>query len=81
MDMPKCADCRWWQREQTHEGQPPPYDTVARGLRECQSPHVLRGYGWNATDVPLDGALVEDDEGWGIVTGPNFGCVQWEAKP
>lgn len=37
------------------------------------------GYGLNGDDLPADMALVEDDEGWAMNLGPDFGCVLWEA--
>lgn len=66
--MGRCKDCRHWQasREEVKNG------------NECRSPRLLRGYGF--TEVPVDGALVEDDCGWGLITGPDFGCVLFEEK-
>jgi hypothetical protein len=32
-------------------------------------------------EVPDDGVMVENVEGWGLLTGPLFGCIHWgEAK-
>ena len=47
-------------------------------LGSCNSPKLLKGYSYKDEDCPLDGARVEDDEFWAILTGPNFGCVNWE---
>lgn len=39
---------------------------------------------WHVTyrDVELapNECQVESDEGWGMIIGPEFGCVLWEAK-
>ena len=37
-----------------------------------------KGYG----DDPLadNEVIVEDDEGWGAVMGPQFGCVLWQGR-
>ncbi len=43
----------------------------------CISEKWTSGYG---TECPIDGVLVEDDEGWGFETGPNFGCIHFESK-
>jgi hypothetical protein len=36
--------------------------------------------GYHVAHVPDDGLLAEDDEGWGFVTGMNFGCVNYQLK-
>lgn len=38
----------------------------------------LRGYGVSKEEVASDEVLVEDDEGWGMMVGPAFGCVLHE---
>jgi hypothetical protein len=44
-------------------------------LGACMSPKLDGGY---SRELPaVDGAVVENDEGWGLVTGPKFGCIQW----
>ena len=35
----------------------------------------LRGYAVKLEDMTSNDVLVEDDEGWGMVVGPDFGCV------
>lgn len=30
--------------------------------------------------APEGGIWVENDEGWGIIVSPTFGCVNWKAK-
>lgn len=39
------------------------------------------GYGYDTTAMPLNEVLVENDEGWAMLMGPDFGCVLWEPSP
>jgi hypothetical protein len=67
-----CKNCQHWTAAETgYEAQ--------IGYGECGSPAVARGYGRPAP-LPLDGALIENDEGWGFFTGPDFGCVHFVAR-
>lgn len=36
------------------------------------------GYHYDNTKMPSNEVHVEDDEGWGMVCGPDFGCVLGE---
>ena len=45
----------------------------------CTHPKIIYGYGHKAP--PDDGAIIEDDEGWGMIVGPLFGCIHFEPKP
>lgn len=65
MRLGRCQTCRWWG---------PP----AAFLRACSQPKFRVGYQFADAEVPSDGMRVENDEGWGFVTGPDFGCVHWE---
>ena len=49
-------------------------------LGGCSSPAWQHGYSIDEHDVKDDGILVENDEGWAALMGPDFGCVHWEAK-
>ncbi len=62
----KCKDCRRWH----------PRSTMRCG--ECSSPKML--YGYDVVFPGPDEVLIENDEGWGMLTGPEFGCVHFEAK-
>ncbi len=42
-------------------------------LYTCHCPKMKYGYG--KQDVDSDGVLIEDDEGWGMIPGPDFGCI------
>lgn len=43
----------------------------------CASPKVKKSY---ESGCPDGGIRVEDDEGWGIIVSPTFGCINWENK-
>ena len=62
----RCADCKHFIAE---EGTP---------YGSCSRWH--KGYGIGMDEVGLNECLVEDDEGWGMVVGPDFGCVLFESK-
>ena len=66
--MNHCETCKSWEKDKDYS------------VGECRSDKLYWGYGILPREVPPDSALVEDDEGWGMMTGPKFGCVQWEAK-
>jgi len=70
--MKKCAMCQHWNRKIVVVRDGAVMDSPLGG---CDAPAILRGYGVREDEVPINGALVEDDEGWGILTGPYFGCV------
>ncbi len=44
----------------------------------CESPKTIKSYKVNT--APEGGIWVENDEGWGIIVSPTFGCVNWEPK-
>lgn len=46
----------------------------------CASQRFFLGYHWTLDEVPRDGALIESDEGWGWLTGPDFGCIHFKAR-
>ena len=50
------------------------YDTGS--WHQCYCPKMVYGYGRDRADK--DGLDVEDDEGWGMLPGPDFGCVHHE---
>jgi hypothetical protein len=68
MSYPKCKTCKW-------------YNATARICYErvCSCQKMVYGYGY--TDEPKnDEVEIEDDEGWGMIPGPEFGCIHHEEK-
>lgn len=47
----------------------------------CKHSKFLLGYYYSIDEFEPDGLLIENDEGWGWVVGPEFGCVHFEHKP
>lgn len=58
---PRCKTCRWYNNDE-------------EAWRMCNCPKMIYGYG-RKKDLHSDDLAVEDDEGWGMVPGPDFGCV------
>ena len=50
------------------------------GLLTCDHPKIQLGYRAKADDIPADSVLIENDEGWGWVVGPEFGCIHFEQE-
>jgi hypothetical protein len=70
----KCKNCKHWGNDED--------DTGGR-LKSCGSPKHVYAFHANDHDMnrtPDDGALIEYDEGWGMLAGPEFGCVNFEAR-
>ena len=65
-----CSTCKHWK---------PAHNTwdSASKFRTCVQPAFIYGYAAVPKDVPDNGALIENDEGWGIITNPLFGCINW----
>lgn len=72
-DGQRCRTCRWWAPEgDAHEP-----NLTAKGWRPC-----LLLSGDTSDGVPMAIAASEDEyEEARLWTAPDFGCVQWEAKP
>ncbi len=66
--MINCKDCRFWEK-----GRQTP-------LGQCSCPKMMYGYGTNDRECMPDGVMLENDEGWGMYTGPMFGCIHAESK-
>ncbi len=70
--MGYCEDCKFWQRGS--------YGGTQR-LGACTNKEKLkRGYHINVEEILDDEAIIENDEGWAIMTGPKFGCVHFTKK-
>ncbi len=78
-DYPRCKTCKH-------------YDDGVGFHRMCNAPLVFYGYGPISAEIKSGitpeiksaieqfGLKVEDDEGWGMIPGPEFGCVLHEEK-
>jgi hypothetical protein len=67
--MNVCRNCAFFN---------PDKDRIPYG--SCERWNV--GYGYAGTGpfkMPLNEVVVEDDEGWGMLVGPDFGCVLWKS--
>jgi hypothetical protein len=68
----RCKDCKYYCKLEQ------PKEDLPRHAGTCQSPRW--GFGYGTIDTVLDFIHVENDEGWGMYCGPEFGCVHFEAK-
>ena len=76
--MNHCKNCRHF----TPREYPPEHrNPTAAGLHTCEHPKFIFEYlsddEIRARMAP-DGLVIEFDEGWGWVVGPEFGCVHFE---
>jgi hypothetical protein len=69
----RCKTCKHWGRRGVVA-----FDESNQRLRSCNAPSIYYGYRVNEAEVADNGVRVEDDEGWGMRTGPEFGCVLHE---
>lgn len=72
--MKTCKTCKHWGHSRNYA------EDSKKRLKSCSAPLIEYGYGVGESEVADNGALVEDDEGWGMLTGPEFGCVLHEDK-
>ena len=63
--MTLCKDCKHFRQHIEH-WLPPQRGACLRWLT---------GYGVNLNAISDNEVVVEDDEGWGMDVGPEFGCV------
>lgn len=68
-----CKTCAHWGNNRGYN------EDADKRLKSCDCPKFFYGY-HSYNDTPDDGAFIEDDEGWGMMVGPEFGCVNWEQK-
>ena len=72
--MNTCKTCKYWT---TIKGSSCSRKEADR-LHFCNAPKIKYGYGIEECDISDDGVLIEEDEGWGMLTGPDFGCIHHE---
>lgn len=68
----RCKTCKWW--DVWARSKPAGRSPMSPERGKCGHPKVGNGNGDNS-----DGAMDSEAYG-GIDTGPDFGCVHWEAK-
>lgn len=66
--MGTCRSCISWK----------PYETS--GFGTCDNPNWRKGYHIQYKDMKSNQLIVENDEGWGFMTGPDFGCVHHKSR-
>jgi hypothetical protein len=75
-----CKECAFWAP--SNESRCPPTfgwcgsQHVKPGYFSYTSKHFSDTHNLTASDI-----AVEDDEGWSLFTGPDFGCIHWKAIP
>lgn len=74
LESGRCESCAFWGGRETRY---PGEDLDDR--KTCQCPKFHYGYSKAEIWTP-DMVTIEDDEGWGMLTGPKFGCVHWNIK-
>lgn len=67
--MNRCKDCKHYR---------PATDRYWAGLGWCD--RWKQGYGVERYEVADNEVVVENDEGWGMYMGPDFGCVLHESR-
>jgi len=65
-----CKTCKYWGG--IPKGSYSSIDSH-KNLGTCSCPKIQYGYG--AIDVSDNGAVIENDEGWGMLVGLGFGCI------
>ncbi len=63
--MNTCKDCKWWEANGEDHG---------CGHRECNCGKVSE----ERTEID---SINGGSEYYAVTTGPDFGCIHWEAKP
>ena len=71
--MELCKDCKHFEPfSDDHSGS----TAFRRPFGSCARWEISYGN----PPLKLNECQVESDEGWGMIIGPEFGCVLWEAK-
>lgn len=60
--MFSCKTCHWYMN-----------DALPDSGRICKCPKMI--YGYSVAKACRDSVCIEDDEGWGMIPGPDFGCI------
>lgn len=72
-DVVRCRDCEFWTRKDSLEGST---------FGSCLNEKFVQDYRYRDEQSTLsrDAVVVENAEGWGFQTGPDFGCVHAERR-
>lgn len=70
--MPRCRDCKWWSPEDYHDDRRP------EGWGECGLATTKSGYREQPQALMM--ACDPDEYEAGLLTAPDFGCVQFESR-
>ena len=65
-----CKLCGFW-------GKPRGMANTDGPLRSCACQKMHYGYNIRNAEVKSDECRIEDDECWGMLTGPDFGCIHF----
>jgi hypothetical protein len=73
-----CLNCKCWDEEWTKNY----YEFGNKGFGKCDSKYFYLGYCREPyeREITTSHVVVEDDEGWGFMTGKDFGCIHFEEK-
>jgi hypothetical protein len=75
----RCKTCKHWNLKAPDIHNNEREDILVKaGYGDCSSRMAVYTYNPKREDLLPDRILVEIDEGWGFVTGPDFGCIHWE---
>lgn len=69
----RCGSCTHWGGRVSH------WNTIVH--RTCGCPQILHGNLIADAITDPTSAVAETYQGWGLLTGPQFGCVHWQAGP
>ena len=67
----KCKNCKHSQKHSYS-------DTSVAGMLFCNHKLLEATYATPDSDVAARGLVAENDEGWGFMVGPDFGCIHFE---
>jgi hypothetical protein len=75
--MSTCETCKQWDMIFDHRHQ-----EIKSGFGECSCEKFVVGYlhPKDINKLDTDNVMIEGDEGWGYITGKDFGCIHWEKK-
>lgn len=79
----KCKNCKYSYLDQCPEAENGSYEwTTDSNMFKCSNKKILKGYDYEnfKYNYTPDCVLVENDEGWAFLVGPDFGCIHFVEK-